>query len=220
MGAICDAGVGVFARSLAFTGLLAQQVRNLAHRLLCRLKLDHRPGVVLPELDAGVFEHFRGRSPGAVDVFHRETSERRDPATDVHALGVKLLDFELQVHDHGELVSIGQASRAVLPAERVALEIGVQQRVPEMFETPLPRQQQILDEEGRAHDTATVVHPAGRPYLPHCRVHDGIPRVARAPRLEKLLVIPPGDGTEVLKHCPLVREGEMKAQIACIFAVS
>lgn len=68
-----------------------------------------------------------------------------------------------------------KATGDVLPAERGALEVGVQQRVPVVLEAPLPGQQQVLHQEAGAHNAAAVVQPARAPQLPHACIHQRVP---------------------------------------------
>lgn len=82
-----------------------------------------------------------------------------------------------------------QAAGAVLPAQGVALQVGIQQAVPVVLQAPLPRQQQVLHQEAGADDAAAVVQPACAPQLAHAGIHHGVPRAALPPRLHTRLPV-------------------------------
>ena len=76
-----------------------------------------------------------------------------------------------------------EAARAVLPPKGVALQVGIQQGIPEVLEAPLPRQQQVLHQEAGAHHARPVVQPAGAPQLAHASINQGVPCAALPPGL-------------------------------------
>ena len=89
-----------------------------------------------------------------------------------------------------------------------------------MLQPPLPRQQQVLDEEARDKDARPVVQPTRRPELPHRGVDDGVTRAALPPRLEAHRVVHPRHGAHVLEERALVREGEVEGEVAGVLAVA
>ena len=63
------------------------------------------------------------------------------------------------------------ATRHILPPQRVALKVSIQQGVPKVLQAPLPGQQHVLHQEGCHQHAEAVVEPSCRPEAPHARVH-------------------------------------------------
>ena len=77
-------------------------------------------------------------------------------------------------------------------------EVGVDERLPEPARALLPWNQQVLGEEGGDDHAHAVVHPAGRPQLPHPGVHDRIAGPSSLPALQCVVVRSPAEAPELV----------------------
>lgn len=135
-------------------------------------------------------------------------------------VGIEALGLGPEVEHLVKGARIAQAAGDVLPAQRVALKVRINEHVPKVLEAPLPRQKQVLDEEGRRDHARAVVQPAGRPELPHRGVDEWVAGLALPPRLEAHRAGDPRDRAHVLEERALVREGEVIREVARILAVA
>ena len=114
------------------------------------------------------------------------------PAVRVAAVGVELLPLARRVEDPKVGCGVGAAAGRPLPAERVGGEVGVDERVPEPPRPLEPRHPQVFHQEARHDHPHAVVHPAGRPELPHAGIDDRIARAAPLPGPQADRVVRPG----------------------------
>mmetsp|Transcript_44136 Transcript_44136/g.110824 ORF Transcript_44136/g.110824 Transcript_44136/m.110824 type:complete len:510 (-) Transcript_44136:515-2044(-) len=207
----------VLGRVGAASGNDFARVAQARGALLCA---DDREGVVDAQVHAGVHQNAGRSLVRAVDVFRRHARQCRQPLAYVVAVRIVALGLLPQVVHKAERVRVQQASRHVLKAQGVALHIRVQQRVPEVLQAPLPRQEQVLHEEAGADHAQPVVHPAGAPQLQHARVHQRVARRPLSPGLEQRLVKIPRAGPQVLQQGALVGEWEVEAEVAPVLPVA
>mmetsp|Transcript_5164 Transcript_5164/g.9231 ORF Transcript_5164/g.9231 Transcript_5164/m.9231 type:complete len:611 (+) Transcript_5164:80-1912(+) len=172
-----------------------------------------------PEVHARGPEHVGGGFPRGVDVLCRDPGQQRKPLPDVLAIRVELPALLLVVHDVAEGLGVDHAAREELPAQSIALQVGVDESVPKVLEPPLPRQVEVLDEEVADEHPQPVVAPARGPELLHARVDKRVARAPLLPALEEVLVVLPRDGAQVLQQRPLVRERVVEERVPRVFPV-
>ena len=107
--------------------------------------------------------------------------EVAEVATQVNALGIKLLGLQDGV-EHAKIGSgICAAPGHPLPTGGVVGGIGVDQSVPKPCLAHAPINQQVFDEERGGHHAHAIVHVTGLPQLAHTCIDEGNTRAAVLP---------------------------------------
>src|ERR1700750_2323937 len=93
--------------------------------------LDHWTGVVIPQLHSGLLQNRGWRVPRLVNPLIRQSCKFRDPLSYISALWIESGCLSHRVEDAKIGGGIGAAARHPLPAEGVAGQVRIDQRVPE-----------------------------------------------------------------------------------------
>ena len=150
-----------------------------------------------------------------MNVLCRQLSQLGHPPPHIVAIGIKTRPLQHR-RKHAEIrCGIRPAPRAPLPAERVAREIGIDQRVPKPRRAVRPIESQVFHQKRRHHHAHAVVHPACRVELPHPRIDDRIARLAAlpCPQFFPVRVLRPPEFFKVCPQRPLRRVRKMKQQV-------
>ena len=160
-------------------------------------------------------QHVQRRLPGGVDISGGHLRQLRHPPPHVVTVDIKFFALQHRRKNPKVRRRIRSTARAPLPAERVAREVRVDERVPKPRGPVRPRQTEVLHQKRRDHHPHPVVHPAGVPELAHPRIDDRVARLPPLPRpqLDPAGVLGPRKLLEIRPQRSLRRMGKMIQQV-------
>ena len=135
------------------------------------------------------------------------------PLRDIRALRIELLLLARRVEDPEVRRRISAAASRPLPAERVGGKVCIDEGVPEPPRTLQPRHPQILHQKTRHDHAHAVMHPAGRPELPHAGIDDRKTGASLLPRTKPDGVVRPGKPRVVGPQRRVARVGKVVQQM-------